>query len=303
MVKAPFSEEFKCFESDISLTLEWLLEYYTLDEGLTTVLRWRWVPTIDTDGLRVNYTDAGTGLPLVFVPGLFGTAEWFRYQTSGLSDRYRVISCDLRSARGRADYSLDLLVNDLARFLDALKVYEAVVAGHALGAAIALRFAVTHPGRSLSVITISAAPSFAGVVDEELLSRFSPGEIEQETFWERLRKRLFGGKAAQENDTDPLMYLVRNKGAVDRATLNARLSILRQTDLTPVLGDVAVPVLVVAGARDWEKILEGAQILDTLLPDSSLEVIEDGGHFCFYTRHDLFNAILDDFISHEVARL
>ena len=133
------------------------------------------MPTIDIDGLRVNYADAGTGLPIVFVPGLVGSKEWFRYQISGLSNHHRVICYDLRPARGRVDYSLDLLTSDLTRFLDALKIHGAIIAGHAFGALIAIHFASMHPERSLALVAVSASPSFRGIPDEEMLSRFSAG--------------------------------------------------------------------------------------------------------------------------------
>jgi pimeloyl-ACP methyl ester carboxylesterase len=260
------------------------------------------LPAVNVDGIRVDYADAGMGLPLVFVPGLFGSADWFRYQTSGLSDRYRVIACNLRPAHGRADYSLDLLANDLLRLLDKLHVHEAVVVGHTLGAMVALKFAATHPERALAAVLVSAAPSFVGVSEEDLLSRLSPGEVEQESFWGGLWKRLTGARAAVEDEGEPLAYLARHGGAVDKATLTARLRLLRDADISPVFSDLEPPALVIAGAMDWPRILGGSQLIDQGLPDSAIEVIEGADHFCFFTRHDIFNAVLDDFVSHRVPR-
>ncbi len=260
------------------------------------------MPTIVVDGLNVDYLDAGLGLPLVFVPGLFGSAEWFCYQVSGLSDRYRVLGFSPRPARGRAGHSLDLLANDLARFLDRMRIHEAVVVGHTLGAMVALKFAATHPERVPAVVVVSAAPSFAGSADEDILEHLSPGEIEEDSLIARLWKRVTHKVPSPIDDSDPLAHLVRHSAA-DRATLNARMRLMRETDIIPMLADVQAPTLVVAGARDWSKVLAGSQIIDQATPNSAIEVIENADHFCFFTRHDLFNALVDDFVSREVPRL
>lgn len=261
------------------------------------------MPTVFVDGLRVDYVDAGTGLPLVFVPGLYGSTDWFRYQISGLSDRYRVLSYNLRTARGRVDYSLDTLARDLARFLDRLKIHGAVVVGHTLGAMVALKFAAQYPDRALAVGAISAAPSWAGASEEDMIARLSPGEVEQESFFARLWKRITGAKTVFEDDGDPLIYLARCAGMADRATFAARLRLMAEADVTPVLAEIEAPAIVVAGARDWSTILGGSEVIYQGVTDAVLEVIEDADHFCFFTRHDVFNALLDDFVSREVPRL
>lgn len=260
------------------------------------------MPTVVVDGLRVDYVDAGVGLPLVFVPGLFGSAEWFRYQVSGLSNRYRVLGYSLRRSRGRIRYSLDLLVNDLIRFLDRMRIHEAVVIGHTLGAMVALKFAAAHPERVPAVVAVSAAPSFAGVADEDIVEHLSPGHLLEDGFWARLWKRIARRASPPIDDSHPLAHLIEH-GSVDRATLRARLRVMREEDITPVLADVLAPTLVIAGARDWSKILAGSQIIDQATPNSAIEIIEEADHFCFFARHDLFNTLVDDFVSNKVPRL
>lgn len=39
------------------------------------------------------------------------------------------------------------------------------------------------------------------------------------------------------------------------------------------------------------------------IPDSALEVVEDGDHFPFYTRHDIVNGAIDDFLTERLAGL
>lgn len=261
------------------------------------------MPIANVDGLRISYSDTGAGLPIVFVPGLAGSKEWFRYQASGLSDRYRVISYDLRHARGRAGCSLDLLAGDLGGLLDSLRVNGAVIAGHALGGMVALRFAVDRPDRCLAVIATSCAPVFADMPDDELLAYFSVGEVKLDGFFAGLWKRLLGRKPVKKTEADPTSQLALCSCDVDQATISARLRAMRECDLTPVLGQVVVPTLIITGANDRPVILAGSQLMDQRIPDSALEVIEDAGHFAFYTRHDLFNAAVHEYLTRKVAYL
>lgn len=259
------------------------------------------MPTAEIDGLRVEYIETGSGLPIVFVPGLAGSKEWFHYQLSGLSDRYRVISYDLRRARGK--YDLDILASDLSRLLGALRLPAAVVAGHSFGALVAIQFAVSYPSRCLALIAMSAAPCYPAMSAEQLVSGLCPGEIKFESFFARLWKRLTGAKPAPHDDSDPLAYLVRHNAGLDSATLDARLRILREVDLSPALGEVSAPTLIIAASGDLPKILSGSQLMYQSIAGSTLEVIEDAGHFCFYTRHDLVNSTIDDYLNARLARL
>ena len=48
------------------------------------------------DGVKLHYLEAGSGNPLVMVPGWSQSAMEFKYQLTGLSDKYHVYALDLR---------------------------------------------------------------------------------------------------------------------------------------------------------------------------------------------------------------
>ena len=132
--------------------------------------------------------------------------------------------------------------------------------------------------------------------EEELLNTFSPGEIEFESTFTKFWRRLFRPKIVREQRSDPLAFLAANSGNIDRNTLAARFSILQKTDMTPQLSSINASTLIIAGACDRAEILSGSQVLEQQIPGAELEVIEGAGHFCFYTRHDLYNAAVDEFL-------
>ena len=49
-----------------------------------------------SDGVKLHYLEAGSGSALVLVPGWSQSAEQFKYQLEGLSDRYHCIAVDMR---------------------------------------------------------------------------------------------------------------------------------------------------------------------------------------------------------------
>ncbi len=113
-------------------------------------------------GLRLHYQQVGDGPDVVMVHGITGNlAAWHLHIVPALSDRFRILTYDLRG-HGYSDtpstgYSPDDMATDLADLLDALDLPRAVIVGHSYGADIALYFAARHPDRAREVIAIESA--------------------------------------------------------------------------------------------------------------------------------------------------
>ncbi|MCE5322969.1 alpha/beta hydrolase [bacterium] len=258
------------------------------------------MPAINVDGLRVNYNDTGSGMPIVFVPGLAGAKDWFYYQALGLADHYRIISYDMRRSRNQTAYTHDILTDDLIRLLDRLRIYAAVVVGHGLGGLIAMQFAAMHPECCPALILCSTSPSFPRLSDDEFISHMLPGEVKLESAIVRWWKRWFGRKAGP-CAAEPNAILTECLSKIDHVTLAKRMNILRNTDLTSLVSEIEVPTLVTASTDDAAYILAGSQVLEESIPNASLEIIEGTDRFYFHTRHDLFNAIIDDYLAEKIA--
>ena len=262
------------------------------------------MPTIDTDGTRMAYEDAGTGLPIVFIPGLVGAKEWFGYQFSGLGQKYRIISYDLREAHGLASYTLDVLTEDLARLVTSLRLHSAVIAGHSFGAMIAQRFAAMHPERVGALVLISGFPHLAGQGRDTLVESLSPGAVRAESTFRSLVTRLFRTKPPDPpEDVEGTEWLAAHGSRLSRATLAARIGVVEQFNSSEWLRYIEAPTLVLVGSQDRAPLLAAARMLYEAIPDSALEVVEDGDHFPFYTRHDIVNGTIDDFLTERLAGL
>jgi len=260
------------------------------------------LPTTSVHGLHVDYTDVGNGLPVVFVPSLDGSKEWFRCQAAGLSGFCRVISYDLRTAKDCPDYSLDMLRDDLAGLIAVLRLRSPVVVGYSFGALITLRLAATRPQSCALLVLCSAGPAYNDLNDDDLASHLTLPRVARRRWFSKFlgEKRSIRNEDDSETTTKELAAL---SSPPDRATLSARLKIARETDLTPVLEEVSVPTLVLAGALEERFVLAGCQTICERIPDSPLEVMEDADQYYFHTRYDLFNDILCEYIRRRLREL
>ncbi len=112
-------------------------------------------------------TDSGTGEPVVLLHGLASTHRWWDLVAQRLTG-LRVVRFDHRghgdSASPRDGYDLEHLAADTLAVFDALDLGRAVLAGHSLGAGVALRVAAARPERVAALACVDG-----GVYDPRVL--------------------------------------------------------------------------------------------------------------------------------------
>ena len=246
-------------------------------------------------GIEMELEEAGAGeRAFVLVHGFTGSRDDFREHLPGLARLGRTIALDQRGHGGTTnsgrseDYTLDGLVADLAAAFDALGLARADLLGHSLGGMVALRFALAHPERVASLVLMDTSPrplplpipeparvALAALVREQGVAALLPGlrqrpreqlapaarrnieEMGEETFWERVRRKL---------------------EAMDPAAWPALLRVLG--DHTPVsdrLGEIGCPALVLVGAEDWP-FLEPADELARGIAAAQRVTVPDAAH-------------------------
>jgi pimeloyl-ACP methyl ester carboxylesterase len=124
-------------------------------------------------GTLLSGDSAGEGRPIVLLHGLTATR---RNVVQGsrhlLSAGWRLISYDARghgeslAPSDPAAYEYSDLEADLTCVLDQLALESAVLVGSSMGAATAMRFALTSPGRVMALVQITPAYSGSGRVDD-----------------------------------------------------------------------------------------------------------------------------------------
>ena len=121
--------------------------------------------------VTLRYRDAGTGDPVVLIHGYSGTLETMAGIAKALP-QHRLIALDVRGF-GRSSKFTEaarfgqLMVDDIVRLLDHLKIERAHLIGHSMGALIAANVAARYPDRVSSAVLV-AGPLYP---DEATLTR------------------------------------------------------------------------------------------------------------------------------------
>lgn len=93
-----------------------------------------------SDGVSLHYIEAGTGRPLLMIPGWCCSAAMFRGQIDTLSRERRVIALDMRghgdSDKPEAGYRIQRLAKDLLDAVVTLGLQKPDVLGHSMGASV-----------------------------------------------------------------------------------------------------------------------------------------------------------------------
>ncbi len=106
---------------------------------------------LTVNGATIAGTDHGphTAPTVVLLHGLASTSRWWDPVAAHLAHQYRVVRFDHRghgrSSTPTSGYTVDGLVGDAIQVLDGLGLTQVVLAGHSLGASVALAAAAARP--------------------------------------------------------------------------------------------------------------------------------------------------------------
>jgi pimeloyl-ACP methyl ester carboxylesterase len=91
------------------------------------------MPRLNIGEISLNYIEQGRGEPILFIPGMMGLLDAWKFQLEYFSSNYRCISFDHRGT-GESDkpsnaYSTELVAQDAIALLDKLGIEKAHIVG------------------------------------------------------------------------------------------------------------------------------------------------------------------------------
>lgn len=249
----------------------------------------------------VHYETQGSGPPVILLHGWLGSWGYWLDTMEALSDAFRTYALDFwgfgESGKPRSGYEVDDFVGLVDQFMDRLGIPAAPVVGHSMGGTVALKLAMEHPERVTKVAVVGSPISGRSL---SLPLRLAGRKSVAYLVWhmpEMLRWgiRTFSPRLAYDwrKWYDMIMH------DLSRTTLEAFLTSirsLRQTDLTPRLGEVQVPVLGFYGQRDLIVDPRQGGVLLRGAPKADLAMLEHCGHFPMLDDPALFSSRLRQFL-------
>jgi pimeloyl-ACP methyl ester carboxylesterase len=210
---------------------------------------------IEVNGTSLRYELSGTGdKTLVLVHEMGGTLDSWDQVMPMLSPGRRMLRHDWRGAgmseKLRAPPTFDLLADDIAALLDAVGISGKVaLAGCAVGAGIALNFALRHPHRSKAVVAMAPA---TGVTPDRRAATLARADAMQTQGPRGLVDQSFAGSypPAVRHDPEQFRKFRARWLANDPHSFAAINRMLADATLTEQLPLIACPTLLIAGTHD-----------------------------------------------------
>ena len=115
--------------------------------------------SLDVDGGSIHWQESGEGAPVVLIHGLSGNLHNFSSMEAALVERYRVYSVD-RPGSGHArrdepeSADFEKQASMLLEWMSRTGIERALIVGHSMGGAIALRMALIDPSRCSGLVLL-----------------------------------------------------------------------------------------------------------------------------------------------------
>ena len=263
------------------------------------------MPFAPTRDVTTYYEEQGSGPAVVLIHGHGADRRlWDRQEPALAHAGYRVVRYDVRghghSSIPQTGYTWENYAADLKALLDQISVARAHLVGLSMGGSIALRFALDHPGRVLSLVLMgSALPGFGyskemeSTIEElrEAVRREGPRKA-FERLW--LTHPMFDGIRRFPERFALLREMALSFPAADYLEDTDYPAPNRQ--LVERLGEVSAPTLVIVGELDVPDFQLIADVLAENIPGAEKLVVPDTGHVPPLEQPEQVNRLLLDFL-------
>ncbi|RTR05896.1 alpha/beta fold hydrolase [Halomonas nitroreducens] len=261
------------------------------------------MPQVENRGVRIAFAESGAGLPIVLGHGFLCSGEMWRAQVPALAGDYRVINPDFRghghSSHLSEPFTLYDAVSDVIAVLDELGIERAIWCGLSIGGMVALRAALSHPGRVAGLILMDTD---AGAETAWHKVKYRAMGAGARAFGFRpllpsIAKLMFGATTRRENR--PLVNEWKARVAENHvpSMLMGLEALIQRDSVLDRLHEIRVPALVLVGEEDRSLPVALSRRIHDRLPDSVFTVIPGAGHLTALEQPAQVNEAIAEFVT------
>ncbi len=219
---------------------------------------------------------------MFFIHGFSGSRHSFEPVFAHLPPSIHAFALTQRghgdASKPERGYTLDVFATDAMAFMDAVGLDSAIVVGHSMGSAVALRMALDYPKRVQALVLIGAGP-------------LAPGGPKERAFWETTVSKLkdpldpnlvrsfletvYARPIPEETFESALRNSLKVPARVWRAMWKSRLE---GRGTSGSLSEIGVPTLIIWGDQDRRCTRDEQDALLDGIPNARLEIYEGVGH-------------------------
>lgn len=252
------------------------------------------------NGVTLNYTDEGKGIPIVFVHGFPLCCAAWNKQIDALKAGYRVIAPDLRGlGHNQATSGTTTMMqfaDDLHALITHLKTEPVVMVGHSMGGYVALAFARKYP-KMLRGLVLVGTKSGADTPEAAAGRRTTAEKVKaggSGVVVDAMAPKML----APTNQDDKMAEQVRALMSPSKpeSVVAALLGMAERPDSTAMLAEISVPTLVITGTDDIIIPPVESEKLAGAIRDAKLVKIPNAGHLVPFEQPAKFNRALEGWL-------
>ena len=180
---------------------------------------------------------------------------------------------------GLGHQSIKAYADEIAAWMDLMKIKEAFIGGHSMGGAIAQMLAVSYPKKVRGLILVATGPRLN--VNQNLLFKLSTPSSTPAAIDDILKWSWMPGTEQK------LLDKIRQQMMETRsAVLYGDYLACNNFDLTASLKKIRMPTLVIAGENDKMTPLDLNRQLDAGIKKSRISIIPNAGHMVMLEKPD-----------------
>lgn len=226
-------------------------------------------------------------MKVTFVHGSGAYGGVWRYQTECFSDSDAI---DLPGhPEGQALDSVEAYAEWLREYIDGMGYKDVVLAGHSLGGAIALQYALKYPDKLKGIIIIGSGarlrvhPAFFAELEDAI-------EGDPERWWQQV--------AASYHLTpkDYAREVLETQKTIGPAVMLNDFLCCDRFDVMDSVEEIKLPALVICGDRDMMTPVKYAEYLESRLANAQVVIIPGATHFVFAEKPEAVNKAIGAFL-------
>lgn len=264
------------------------------------------MPKVKANNLTINYDQQGTGEPLVLIPYLAADHACYAFQVADYAKHFTCYTLDPRGA-GETDkpagpYSIELFADDVAAFMEALRIPQAHVSGLSLGAAIGMWVAVKYPARVKTLSLHSAWTRtdrfLADIVKSWQLMAHGGGSMADVITLGIFPWCFTIDLYVQRPEViQGLADFVRSRPAQPVEAFLSQSDAVLAYDVEAALGRITAPTQITFGRDDRLTSTRFADRLKAGIPHSEMVVFDGAAHAAIYEQTQEFNRRTIEFMT------
>lgn len=242
---------------------------------------------------------------IILIHGLFGDLDNLKTLARELADNYQCVLIDVRN-HGDSPHSevmnYPAMAADVQALMERLELAQAILIGHSMGGKLAMQMALQAPELVQMLVVADIAPVAYDARHRYILDALTEIDPAQ------LHKRQQADQQLAEHiaERGVRQFLLKNlelEGEHYRWRLNLPVLVAEYESITTKVTGTpyAGPVLFIKGSESDYITADHRATIQQLFPNAEAKIINGVGHWLHAEKPRVFNKLVIDFISEQIA--